>query len=350
VITRKGKGCKFAENNPERFHSASSFDRETGESLSKSKETFSEVFSKKLIELAEQDSRIVAITAAMPAGTGLHLFREKLPNRLYDVGIAESHAVSFSAGLAKGGLKPVVAIYSTFLQRSFDQIVHDVALQNLPVVFAIDRAGAVGEDGPTHHGLFDVGYLRLIPNMVCMAPKDKEEFQDMLEFSFTLKCPSSIRYPKDEAYSLAKTEEVSLGKSQILREGKDLCIIALGSMVKNALECAGELERSGISTFLVNARFIKPLDEKLLEYIGDNFKLVVIIEEANLNCGFGSAVIEFYQQGAILENIKFIRAGFPDEFIAFAKREELFKIYGLDSHALANRIKYALKEEVLWQK
>ncbi|MFA5008821.1 MAG: 1-deoxy-D-xylulose-5-phosphate synthase, partial [Candidatus Omnitrophota bacterium] len=350
VITKKGKGYKFSENNPEDFHSAAKFDEATGLSTKESKDGFGEVFSKKLIELAKKDRRIVAVTAAMPKGTGLHLFKEQFPDRLYDVGIAEAHAVGFASGLAKGGIKPVVALYSTFLQRSFDQIIHDVALQNLGVVFAIDRAGVVGEDGPTHHGVFDVGYLRMIPNMVCMAPKDSRELQDSLEFAFSLNTPCSIRYPKGEAYSLGFDEKISLGKSQIICEGKDVCIIALGSMVKNALDCVSLLKEEGVSAFLVNARFVKPLDEALLKYIGNNFKVIVTLEEASLACGFGSAVAEFFEKVGIFEKGKLIRAGFPDEFVTFAKREELFEIYGLDSHSLANRIKRVLTSEILLQK
>lgn len=350
VITKKGKGHVFSENNPEDFHSAGPFDTESGLSVKETKDSFSEIFSKKLISLAETDERIAAITAAMPKGTGLHLFREKFPQRLYDVGIAEAHAVGFASGLAKGGLKPVVAIYSTFLQRSFDQIVHDVALQNLPVVFAIDRAGAVGEDGPTHHGVFDIGYLRLIPNMVCLAPKDSQELEDMLEFAVGLGSPASIRYPKGDAYSIGPHEKIVLGRSQILKQGKDTCVIALGSMVKPALECAALLKKDGIDIFLVNARFIKPLDTELLKYIAGNFKFILTIEEASLNGGFGSAVIEFYEKEGLLDRVRLTRAGFPDEFIPAAKREELLRMYGLDAASLASRIRKLVKEEVLWQK
>lgn len=350
VITKKGKGHKFSENNPEDFHSSGPFDSKSGLFIKESKEDFSEAFARKLIPLAENDGRIVAVTAAMPKGTGLHLFKEKFPKRLYDVGIAEAHAVGFASGLSKGGLRPVVAIYSTFLQRAFDQLVHDIALQNLPVIFAIDRAGAVGEDGPTHHGVFDIGYLRMIPNMVCMAPKDKEELGDMLEFALSLNSPVSIRYPKGEAYSLDMREKISLGKAQILDEGKDICIIALGSMVKPALECAALLKRDGLNAFLINARFIKPLDEELLKYVAGNFKFIVTLEEGSLNCGFGSGLMELYEKEGISDKTKLIRAGFPDEFLPAAKREKLLQMYGLDAHTLAGRIKKLIKEEVLWQK
>jgi 1-deoxy-D-xylulose-5-phosphate synthase len=348
VITKKGKGHRFSENNPEDFHSAGPFDPKEGSALKENKDSFSEIFAKKLVSLAQADERIVAITAAMPKGTGLHLFRDKFASRLYDVGIAEAHAVGFASGLAKGGLKPVVAIYSTFLQRSFDQLLHDVALQNLGVVFAVDRAGAVGEDGPTHHGMFDIGYLRMIPNMVCLAPKDKEELEDMLEFAVAINQPVSIRYPKAEAFSLGPREKITLAKSQIMHEGKEICIIALGAMVKISLECLILLKQDGIYPFLVNARFIKPLDEELLRYLANNFKFIVTLEEGALHCGFGSAVMEFYEKEGLQDKVKLIRAGFPDEFIVAAKREQLLKMYGLDAYSLANRLKRVIKEEILW--
>ncbi len=350
ILTKKGKGFKPSENNPEDFHSAPSFNSESGAPSKEPKEGFGDVFAKKLIALSEKDERITAITAAMPKGTGLNLFKEKFPAKFYDVGIAEAHAVGFASGLAKGGLKPVVAIYSTFLQRAFDQIIHDVALQKLNVLFAIDRAGVVGEDGPTHHGVFDIAYLRMIPNMICMAPKDKEELEDMLEFAMGQNNPASIRYSKGEAYSLGFREKVLLGKSQILFEGKDVCIIALGSMAKEAIACVSLLKEEGINACLVNARFIKPLDEELLKYAGNNFKLIITLEEGNLLCGFGSAVAEFYDREEMSEKVKLIRAGFPDEFITFASRTELFKLYGLDAQSLTSRIKHALREEILLEK
>jgi len=350
VITKKGKGYGFAENNPEGFHSISSFDINTGKSLKKGKDTFSEVFAKKLNSLAINNEKIVAITAAMPQGTGLHIFRDKFPNRFFDVGIAEGHAVGFASGLAKEGLKPVVAIYSTFLQRSFDQIIHDVALQNLGVVFAVDRAGVVGEDGPTHHGVFDIGYLRLIPNMVCMAPKDKEEFEDMLEFALGLNSPVSIRYPRGEAYSLGERETIKLGKSQIIDNGKEICLLCLGSMVKTGVGCSALLSKEGISVQLINARFIKPLDKDLLKRLAQEHRTIITLEEGILSCGFGSAVLEFYEQKGLLDKVRLIRAGFGDEFIPSAKRDKLLNIYGLDSKSLTERIKILIKEGAIWQK
>ncbi len=345
IVTKKGKGYDYAQEQPEDFHGISSFNIQSGKTLNKSKDTFSDAFAKKLVDLARSDKRIVAITAAMPKGTGLDVFAKEFPERFYDVGIAEAHAVGFGSGLAKQGLKPVVAIYSTFLQRSFDQIIHDVALQNLNVIFAIDRAGVVGEDGPTHHGVFDIGYLRLIPGMVCMAPKDKEELEEMLVFAKGLDSPASIRYPRGEAYSLGHKEKVELGKSQIINAGQDLCILAVGSMVKVGLECVRLLKGSGIRALLVNARFIKPLDEEMLKNIANQFDLVFTLEEASLACGFGSAVLEFYESKGLLYKLKLIRAGFPDEFITFAKREKLLNIHGLDAALLADKIKLHLKEK-----
>ncbi len=350
VITKKGKGYKFSEKNPEKFHGISSFDIKTGQALKEEADSFSKVFAKKLCFLAEKNKKIVAITAAMPDGTGLDIFRDKFPERFFDVGIAEEHAVGFASGLAKEGLLPVVAIYSTFLQRSFDQIIHDVALQNLKVIFALDRAGLVGEDGPTHHGVFDIGYLRLIPNMVCMAPKDKEEFQDMLEFATKLGSPVSIRYPRGQAYSLENREAIKLARAQILSAGKDVCLLSLGSMVKTAFECASLLEKEGISACLVNARFIKPLDEDLLKKIAKEHSIIITLEEGNLTCGFGSAVLEFYEREGLLNKVRLIRAGLPDEFSVSAKRDKLLNIYGLDAASLSQRIATLLKEGALWRK
>ena len=278
----------------------------------------------------------------MPKGTGLELFRDTFPNRFFDVGIAESHAVGLASGLAKEGLIPVVAIYSTFLQRAFDQIIHDVALQKLGVVFALDRAGVVGVDGPTHHGTFDVGYLRLIPNMICMAPKDRDEFSDMLSFAVELNQPVSIRYPKDEVYSLPDITPIELGKAQIINQGKDICLISLGSMLKISYECLALLKDKGIDVSLVNARFIKPLDKELLLKLVKEHKVIITLEEGSLSCGFGSAIAEVYEAEGYLDKVKLIRVGFPDEFIPSAKREELFSMYEMDSASLAKRVESLL--------
>ncbi len=342
VITKKGKGYKFSEDNPEDFHGASQFDIAKGGIVHNHQDTFGESLARKLISLAEENKKLVAVTAAMPKGTGLYRFAEKFPERFFDVGIAESHAVGFASGLAKKGFKPVVAIYSTFLQRGFDQIIHDVALQEAGVIFAIDRAGVVGEDGPTHHGSFDISYLRLIPNMVCLAPKDKEELEDMLEFACGLNAPVSIRYPKGEAYSLGYRCPLELGRAQVIQPGQELCLLALGSMVKPALECVSRLAEEGISAALVNARFIKPLDEDLLKELAAKFKLIVTLEEGSLAGGFGAAFLEFLEEEQLLGKTKLIRAGLPDEFMPAASREELLRLYGLDAEALTVKMKRRL--------
>ena len=350
VVTQKGRGYVFSEENPENFHSAPIFSIGDGKAKGAKRDSFTDVFGQSLVSLAQNDDRIVAITAAMPHGTGLYSFKEKFPNRFFDVGIAESHAVGFASGLAKKGLKPVVAIYSTFLQRSFDQIIHDVALQDLGVVFCLDRAGVVGEDGPTHHGVFDIGYLRAVPNMVCMAPKDREELQDMLEFAVKSDFPVSIRYPRAYSYSIEKREQISLGKAQVLSQGQDICIIAVGSMVKVAYDCVSALKEEGINVHLVNARFIKPLDGQLLKDLANNFKFIITLEEGDLDCGFGSAVLEFFENNSLLDKARIIRAGFPSEFIPPSSRDHLLRIYGIDAVGLRERIKGLLNQGVSWPK
>ncbi|OPX28609.1 MAG: 1-deoxy-D-xylulose-5-phosphate synthase [Candidatus Omnitrophica bacterium 4484_171] len=350
VLTKKGRGYKYAEDNPEDFHSAASFSVSTGDFAKKKVLSFTEVFARKLTSLAEKDTRIVAITAAMSKGTGLNIFRGAFPERFLDVGIAEGHAVGLASGLAKESLRPFVAVYSTFLQRSLDQIIHDVALQEVPVAFCIDRAGFVGADGPTHHGVFDISYMRIVPGMVCMAPKDKEELEDMLEFSLSLNSPVSIRYPRDEAFSLNKREKITLGKSQIMRKGEDICVIALGSMVKEAMAAADIMEDKGVGVFLVNARFAKPLDKELLLFAGDNFKTVITIEEGVLTGGFGSGVMEFYEEKGYIGKVFLKRFGIPDEFSTFASRRKLLELYGLTAQQLAHSIEKLFKEEVSWQR
>lgn len=350
VITKKGKGYSHSENNPEDFHGISLFDVETGASATTPKESFSESFADKLTSLARFDKKIIAITAAMPTGTGLYLFKKKYPKRFFDVGIAESHAVSFASGLAKEGMKPVVAIYSTFLQRAFDQIIHDVALQNIGVVFVLDRAGLVGEDGPTHHGVFDISYLRSIPNMVCMAPKDKDELHQMLEYALSLGKPVSIRFPRGEVYSLGTGSPLAYAKAEVITRGADVCVLAIGSMVKTGIECVNILSQQNIHATLVNARFIKPLDEALLRHIADEFSYIVTLEEGVLSGGFGSAVKEFYEQAQLAHGAVLMSAGFPDEFIPAGKRDLLLRMYGLDATTLAARVQKMLGERSAWKK
>jgi 1-deoxy-D-xylulose-5-phosphate synthase len=326
VVTKKGKGYEPAEKEPTKFHSAPPF------GIDKEREkTYTEVFSKKLVELAREDQKILAITAAMPEGTGLNLFRENFPDRFFDVGIAESHAVCFAAGLAKGGLKPVVAIYSTFLQRAYDQIIEEISLQNLPIILAIDRAGIVGEDGQTHQGIFDIVYLRHIPNLVLMAPKDGEELERMLEFAIKLNKPVAIRYPKDKLPTTNQLPitKLELGKAEILREGKDIAIISLGSMVIPSLEASFLLEKKNISSLVINARFAKPLDLDLFKKIESRF--IFTVEEGSIEGGFGSSIQETLEK-------RIIRIGLPSEFIPHGKRQILLEKYGLVAEGIAKRI------------
>ncbi len=346
VITKKGKGYRFAEERPGDFHGTGPFDIETGEKIkTKGPETFTEAFGRRMVELAEKDNRIVGITAAMVDGTGLQGFAQAFPERFFDVGIAEEHAVGLSAGLAKGGFKPVVVIYSTFLQRGYDQIIHDVSLQDLPVIFCLDRAGLAGEDGPTHHGAFDIAYLRHIPNMIFMAPKDPEELKEMLGFAFGLNRPVAIRYPKgtsviskDLASSLrGGMSPLQLGKAEVLKEGKDVVLIALGSMVETALEASSILRDRKIDAGVVNARFIRPLDKELLERLCKDVKRIVTIEEGVLDGGFGSAVLEFMEREN-LRPMRVKRIGLPDIFIEHGRREELFLKYNLTPKAICDVI------------
>ncbi|NQU95659.1 MAG: 1-deoxy-D-xylulose-5-phosphate synthase [Candidatus Omnitrophica bacterium] len=353
VVTKKGKGYKFSEEKPSLFHGTPPFDAKSGKALAKEgPKSFTEIFSDRIVELARKDKRIVAITAAMPDGTGLAKFSREFPNRFFDVGIAEEHAVAFSAGLAHQGLRPIVAIYSTFLQRGYDQIIHDVSLQNLPVVFCLDRAGLAGEDGPTHHGVFDIAYLRHIPNLVVMAPRDGLELGAMLEFAVNLDSPVAIRYPKGSAQSHlsgSSFEKIELGKSQTLRKGRDIAIFAIGSMVSVAVKAADLLSADGIEATVVNARFVKPLDKEIIENLTKEIKKVVTLEEGVATGGFGSVVLEFFERENI-ENVKIERLGLPDQFIAHGKREELLKEYHLTADEICETIKNEFFEKKTWQK
>lgn len=335
VITKKGKGYLPSENEPVRFHSASPFDINTGAKKKQPQyQTYTEVFSKKLVELASANKKIVAITAAMPEGTGLDKFRDRYPERFFDVGIAEQHAVCFASGLAKGGLKPIVAIYSTFLQRAYDQIIEEVALQNVPVVLCLDRAGIVGEDGPTHQGIFDIAFLNNIPNLVIMAPKDGPELEKMLEFAIALESPVAFRYPKDKilVISLAlPSTKINLGKAEALREGQDIAIIALGSMALPSLLAAEILEKEGIEASVINARFVKPLDTELFKNIATKSRFIFTVEEGVLEGGFGSAVSQAIDKPVI-------RMGLPSEFIPHGKRDILLERYGLTKEGIAETI------------
>jgi len=338
VLTTKGKGYQPAERNPRQFHSTGPFDTRTGQAAGGAgPPTYSRAFGEAMCKLAEDDERVVAITAAMLDGTGLERFNRRFPGRCFDVGLSEEHAVTFAAGLAAAGMRPLVAVYSTFLQRSYDQIIHDVCLQNLPVVFAVDRGGLVGDDGPTHHGVFDLAYMRHPPNMTAMAPKDESELVDMLLTAFSLDGPASIRYPRGEvvgAQLQREPETLSIGKAEVLREGGDVAIIAVGSMAHEALAAAEELAEKGIEAAVVNARFVKPLDEKLICSLAQSIGRIVTVEEGSLIGGFGAAVAEMLADCGI-NGVALARLGIGDSFVPCGDRERLLAQLGLDYQGIA---------------
>ena len=344
VLTKKGKGYTPAEKHPDLFHGLGPFDIATGKPKKPAvpkPPSYTEIFGQTIVRLAKDDPDIVGITAAMPAGTGLKALQEAIPERFFDVGIAEQHAVTFAAGLALEGMKPVVAIYSTFLQRAFDQIIHDVSLTNLPVVFALDRGGLVGDDGPTHHGVFDLSYLRMIPNMIIMSPKDENELQHMLYTAVKQNCPVAVRYPRGSGVGVSldwRLEELEIGKSEILKQGGDVAILAIGHHVHTALLAAEELEKQGIKATVVNARFVKPLDEELIERLAKEIGKLVTIEENVLIGGFGSAVLELISNKG-LTDVKVKRLGLPDRFIEHGSQEVLRKKVGLDVDSVIDACK-----------
>ena len=346
VETKKGKGYAPAEKNPDLFHGVSPFHIQTGELKKKSTvPTYTSVFGKTLAELGAQDDRIVGITAAMGKGTGINVFQEQFPARTIDVGIAEEHAVTMAAAMALDVYKPVVAIYSTFLQRAYDQVMHDVALQNAPVVFCLDRAGLVGDDGPTHHGIFDVSYLRHIPNMVCMAPKDENELRHMLNSALTYNCPVAMRYPRGEGLGVPMDEALQvlpLGKAEVLQEGDKVTLLALGSMVHIAEQAAERLQAElGITPTVINARFAKPLDaDTILQYAGQD-TLLVTLEEQAVTGGFGSAVLELYNQHGIdARNV--LTIGIADSFVQHGNTARLKEMQGLDVESVVAKVKERL--------
>lgn len=351
VVTQKGRGYRPAEDDATKWHGAVPFDVQTGNGTDKEEGRhiphYSEVFCDTLIKLAEEDARIVAITAAMPDGTGLKPFQEKFPDRTYDVGIAEQHAITFAAGLAAGGMRPVAAIYSTFLQRAYDQIIHDVCLQGLPVVFVLDRAGLVGEDGPTHHGAFDLSFLRAIPGLIIMSPCDEEELQAMLKSAFEYSMPVAIRYPRGAAVGVKMTplEKLSIlpaGRGEIIREGQDLAILAVGSMVYPAVLAAEKLGNYGIRATVVNMRFIKPIDEQTILELAAKTRHLVTVEENTVKGGFGSAVLEVLHhhevKDCLVQNI-----GLPDKFVEHGNMNLLREKYGLTAGGIVNKIREALQ-------
>ncbi|MCP4650136.1 MAG: 1-deoxy-D-xylulose-5-phosphate synthase [PVC group bacterium] len=328
--TVKGKGYAYAEENKIKFHGINPFDVESGEHLHCHEAlSFTEIFAKSLVEMAESDHKIVGITAAMPEGTGLSLFKERFPDRFFDVGIAEQHAVVFAAGMAKQGLKPVCAIYSSFLQRAYDAIIHDVCLQELPVIFAIDRAGLVGSDGATHHGCFDISYLRHVPNMVIMAPKDASELRDMLFTATQVGMPIAIRYPRGYGENIEEraVKQLDVGKSEFVKNGEHLTIVSIGTVFKEALKAWEILDQEGIKATLINARFAKPLDEEIAQSIRKSGK-AISIEENSVKGGFGSSVLELCQVKNIKADIRLI--AIPDKFIEHGDQNQLRKDCGLD--------------------
>lgn len=356
IITKKGKGYKFAEENPDKFHGISAFNPETGEKLAVSKKDYSKVFGDKLIELAKKDKNIVAVTAAMKDGTGLKDFAKTFPDRFFDVGIAEQHAVGLIAGMAKAGLKPILPLYSSFLQRGYDQLVHDIALQNLPVTICIDRAGIVGNDGETHHGIFDMSFASAIPNLTIMAPKDFKELEDMLEFSVNYNGPVLIRYPRGgEGKNNFETHtKIELGKAEIIdfncnkgeskedeikkeNNNKKITIVAIGKMVDRAVDVANILKEKNIDTQIINARFLKPIDKELILSSIEKTKNVVTIEDGLLNGGLYSAVIDIINNSNE-KNIKVTPFGYNDCFIPHGTTEELEKRFGTDSENIAKNI------------
>ena len=348
VLTNKGKGYAPAEKNPITFHGTGPFDVKTGKPSSKKKSapTYTQVFAQTLIKLAKKNKNIIAITAGMPNGTGLDKFREAFPDKLYDVGIAEQHAITFAAGMAAEGLRPVTAIYSTFLQRGYDQILHDVCYQNLPVVFVLDRSGIVGEDGATHNGLFDLSYLRSIPNMIIMAPKDENELQHMLKTALSCECPVAIRYPRDKGYGVKldiQLNTLPIGKAEVLQDGDDLVILAVGGSVYPALNAAERLKEAKIKTGIVNVRFVKPLDKELICTLARKVGRIITVEENVLSGGFGSAVLETLGESDI-QGTRVKCLGVNDVFVEHGSQSILRKKYGLDVEGIVRSAREILDE------
>lgn len=343
VKTQKGKGYGPAERHPARFHGAEPFDIETGiPSNPRDKANYTDVFATVMMKLGQRDEKIVAITAAMPDGTGLKRFKNAYPDRFFDVGIAEEHAVTFAAGLAAGGMKPIVAVYSSFLQRAYDQILHDVCIQNLPVVFAIDRAGLVGSDGETHQGIFDLSYLSSIPNMHIMAPKNKWELSDMLKYAVSFDAPIAIRYPRGEAYDgLSEFRSpIAYGKAEWIYEESEIAILAIGSMVKTGLSVYEKLKAEGYKCSLCNARFVKPIDTDMVDKAVKNHKVIVTLEENVLSGGFGEKVCNYMKEKSYQN--KLIMVSIPDDYVEHGNVDELRKEIHIDADSIIAKIKESL--------
>ena len=344
VLTKKGKGYKIAEENPDKFHSTGPFNIETGESKSKKKDDYSKVFGKKLVELAKNNPKIVAVTASMKDGTGLTEFQKQYPDRFFDVGIAEQHAIGFAAGMAKAGMIPVVPIYSSFYQRAYDQVIHDVAIQELPVVMCVDRAGTVGADGETHQGLLDMAFFRLVPNLSILAPKDFKELEDMLEFAVNLGKPVVIRYPRggEDNHKFNSENQIELGKAELLKDGEDITIIAIGKMVARAMKIAEKLQKEDIKATVINSRFLKPLDKEKIKESVIKTKIVVTVEDGTIINGLATAVSEVIAENGIKDK-KILNYAYPDKFIQHGSVAELEKIYGLDEEKIYNDILKEMK-------
>ena len=347
VVTKKGKGYEPAEKDPARFHGISRFDVATGKALHNGRPTFTDVFGRTLVDLAKKDERIVAVTAAMGRGTGLEEFSMRFPGRFYDIGIAEGHGVTFAAALAMEGYKPFVAMYSTFLQRGFDQIIEDVCLQELPVVFAIDRSGLVGQDGPTHHGSFDISYLRHIPNMVVTSPKDENELRHLLYSAALYGKTMSIRYPRGETLGVppdGEFREIPLGTWEALRDGSDVCLIGCGPVVYACLDAASELEKEeGIKCAVVNGRFVKPMDREMLVDFAGHTERLITFEENTIIGGFGSGVMEVLSEEGIMRPIR--RVGLPDRFLSHSPQSLLRQETGLDKDGIKRTVRQWLSSE-----
>lgn len=339
VLTRKGNGYVPAERHPARFHGAEPFDIETGLPLNKKKKAnYQDVFSTCMVKLGQRNEKVVAITAAMPDGTGLKRFKNIYPHRFFDVGIAEGHAVTFAAGLAAGGMRPIFAVYSSFLQRAYDQVLHDVCIQNLPVVFAIDRAGLVGSDGETHQGIFDLSYLSSIPNMHIMAPKNKWELSDMLKYAVEFDGPIALRYPRGEAYDGLKEyrRPIEYGKSEVIYEEEDIALLAVGNMVKIAEQVRKNLKEIGYSCTLVNARFVKPIDTEVLDMLSADHKLLVTMEENVRSGGYGEKVMDYVVEQEL--PVKLLNISLPDEYVEHGNVSLLYEEVGIDAQTVTKRI------------
>lgn len=339
VLTRKGNGYVPAERHPARFHGAEPFDIETGLPLNKKKKAnYQDVFSTCMVKLGQRNEKVVAITAAMPDGTGLKRFKNIYPDRFFDVGIAEGHAVTFAAGLAAGGMRPIFAVYSSFLQRAYDQVLHDVCIQNLPVVFAIDRAGLVGSDGETHQGIFDLSYLSSIPNMHIMAPKNKWELSDMLKYAVEFDGPIALRYPRGEAYDGLKEyrRPIEYGKSEVIYEEEDIALLAVGNMVKIAEQVRKNLKEIGYSCTLVNARFVKPIDTEVLDMLSADHKLLVTMEENVRSGGYGEKVMDYVVEQEL--PVKLLNISLPDEYVEHGNVALLYEEVGIDAQTVIKRI------------